>query len=65
MKFFTVLYLIFFVTMAESKTKGFHDFSIETIEGGNLELSDFPILSDILFSMNILYVNQSKVYILL
>ena len=41
MKVFTVLYLLFFVTMVESKTKSFHDFSIETIEGGNLELSDY------------------------
>ena len=41
MKVLTVLYLFFFVTMVESKTKSFHDFSIETIEGGNLELSDY------------------------
>ena len=41
MRLFVTLCLFFFVSMVESKTRSFHDFSIETIEGDNLELSDY------------------------
>ena len=41
MKYIIAFYFLFFVTMAESNTKSFHDFSIETIEGDKLELSDY------------------------
>ncbi len=41
MKYLIALYFIFFVTMSESKIRSFHDFSIESIEGKNLELSNY------------------------